>query len=133
MKASTKKNIIIVIALTVGATGYRIYSEKYGSRLDERLQNLESQEKKKLPMRVDATTTLVDIKYERTNNIYWYELDQASDVAFDVEKVKQSVSAKICANAEMARTIKTEHFTYEYHYKNKNNGSAVEFKITSCG
>jgi hypothetical protein len=113
------------------AVAYRVYSETAGPRFDEGLKKLEADMKRQLPMKVDEITTLVDVKYQPTNTIYWYVMD-TTDYTVDPHALEQNIHVALCSNAEALRTIKEKGFTYEYHYVNKERAFLAAFTITKC-
>jgi len=123
-----KRDWIILTAFIIvaGAIGYRVYSKW----TEEGLRRTEADMKTNLPLRVDPNTTLVDLKYDRTHSIYWYEIDKPDQ--FDPQETARQVQNGVCANAENSSTMKKEGFSYEYHYRTKNGRALTDFKVTSC-
>jgi hypothetical protein len=122
-----RRDWIIVTAFVVaGAVGYMAYSKW----AEEGLRRTEADMKSNLPLRVDQNTTLVDVKYDRTHNVYWYVIDKADQ--FDPQETARKVQDGVCANAENSLTMKKEGFSYEYHYRTKEGLTLTDFKVTSC-
>jgi len=91
----------------------------------------EADMKRKLPLRVDQVTTLVDIRYEPTGSSYWYVLDGRPD-EFDRFMLKDLTQRSACANAEILRLITQRGFSYEYYYATKDGSAVAQFRITAC-
>jgi hypothetical protein len=121
---------LTTLVIVAAAVGYRVYSETMGPRFDDGLKKIETDLKSKLPIRVNENTTLIDVKYERTNNIYWYLIDNAS--IFDAQQASQQIQTQVCSNAEMRRTIEQKSLSYEYHYKSNQGVDLADFKISKC-
>ena len=75
MALSWKRSLIYGVILTIAAVTYWVYSETSGLRFDQGLQKREADMKKTLPRKVDDITTLEDVKYEGTKNVYWLSVD----------------------------------------------------------
>jgi hypothetical protein len=118
--------IILTALIVAGAVGYGIYSKW----AEEGLRRTEADMKSNLPLRVDQNTTLVDVKYDRTHNAYWYVIDKADQ--FDPQETARQVRDGVCANAENSLTMKKEGFGYEYHYRTKEGLALTDFKVTTC-
>jgi hypothetical protein len=118
--------IILTAFIVAGAVGYLIYS----NRAEEGLRRTEADMKSNLPLRLDQNTTLVDVKYDRTHNIYWYVIDKPD--LFDPQETARQVQIGVCTNAENSSTMKKEGFSYEYHYKTKDGLALTDFKVTTC-
>jgi hypothetical protein len=127
---SCKQTLIYAVVLTIGAVGFRIWSEKYGPRHEEALTKLATEHKNKLPIKVDADTTWVDLKYESTKSTYWYVVD--SEDAIDQRVLQQIIRDEACSKPEMLRTIKEKGFSYEYHYTSKKGTPLATFTISNC-
>ena len=126
---SWKQALILTVVLSIGAAGYRVWSEKYGPRHEEGLKKLESEHKNKLPKKIDADTTWVDVKYEGTKSTYWYVVDFD---ALDQRVLQQNTRDQACSNPEMLRTIREKGFSYEFHYTSKKGAPLATFTIASC-
>ena len=126
-----KRSLAYGAVIASVAVAYRVYSEYAGPRFEDGLQKLEADTKRTLPKKVDEITTLVDVKFERTKNIYWYVMD-TKDGTIDGHKLEQLVRNNVCSNSEMMRTIKEKGFTYEYHYVNKEQVALGTFTIAKC-
>jgi hypothetical protein len=74
--------IILTAVMLVGAVGLGVYTEWIGPEAG--LHRTETDMKSNLPLRVDPNTTLVDVKYERTHNTFWYVVDNADQ--FDLKR-----------------------------------------------
>lgn len=125
------RSLMLVVLITAGAAAYRIYSELAGPRSEEGLRGHEADLKRQLPLQIDEITTLIDVKYEPTNSIYWYLVDTKPD-EFDHPNVEQQVRAFVCANAETSRTIREKGYSYEFHYASKQGAALAYFKISAC-
>jgi len=110
---------------------YWVYSETSGPRFDQGLQKREADMKKTLPRKVDDITTLEDVKYEGTKNVYWLSID-AGDGSIDASDLQHRTQSLLCSNGDIARTIKEKGFSYEYHYVNKERVSLATFTIADC-
>ena len=118
--------IILTAVIVAGAVSYGVYSRW----TEEGLRRTEADMKSNLPLRVDQNTTLVDVKYDRTHNTYWYVIDKPDQ--FDAQETARRVQIGVCTNAENSSTMKKEGFSYEYHYKTKEGLALADFKITTC-
>jgi hypothetical protein len=118
--------LILTAVIVAGAVGYGLYSKW----TEEGLRRTETDMKSNLPLRVDQNTTLVDVKYDRTHNTYWYVIDAANQ--FDAQETARRVQSGVCANAENSSTMKKEGFSYEYHYRTKDGLALADFKVTTC-
>ena len=118
--------IILTAVIVAGAVSYGVYSRW----TEEGLRRTEADMKSNLPLRVDQNTTLVDVKYDRTHNTYWYVIDKPDQ--FDAQETARRVQGGVCTNAENSSTMKKEGFSYEYHYKTKEGLALADFKITTC-
>ena len=128
--SSWKHTAVYVVILVAVTTGYRVWSDRAGPRLEENLAKAEADAKSKLnlPAKIDATTTLVDLKFGPTSTSYWY----VSDVALNPLEVERDIKSQVCANSELVRTIKEKGYSYEYHYMNKARATLATFKIAAC-
>jgi hypothetical protein len=131
MSPGWKRSLVFAAIFILAAVTYRVYSEHAGPRFDEGLQKLEADTKKTLPRKVDERTTWVDVKYERTKNIYWFVMD-TKDGTVDPRELEQDVHSQLCANADALRTIREKRFSYEFHYVNKAQVSLANFTIAKC-
>jgi len=153
IKAASKRrwrpwigSFTLAVIISAGAAGYRAGSlqvqpqgETAGSRLLEGLRTQEAETrrtqeaemKRRLPLRVDQVTTLVDIRYEPTSSSYWYILDGKPD-EFDQQTLEELTRRSACANAETLRTMTQSGFSYEYHYATKDGSAVAQFRITTC-
>ena len=86
--------------------------------------------KSNLPLRVDQNTTLVDVKYEKTQSAYWYVIDKPDQ--FDAQETARQVQIGVCNNADNSNTMKKEGFSYGYHYRTKDGLALADFKINAC-
>ena len=118
--------IIVTVFIVAGAVGYGIYSKW----TEDGLRRTEADMKTNLPLRVDQNTTLVDVKYDRTHNTYWYVIDKPDQ--FDPQETARQVQIGVCTNAENSSTMKKEGFSYEYHYRTKDGLALTDFKVTTC-
>jgi hypothetical protein len=118
--------IILAAFMAAGAVSYRIYSKW----AEDGLGRTEADMKSNLPLRLDPNTTLVDVKYDRTRNTYWYVIDKPDQ--FDAQETARQVQIGVCTNAENSSTMKKEGFSYEYHYRTKDGLALTDFKITTC-
>ena len=123
--------MIYGVILTIAAVTYWVYSETSGLRFDQGLQKREADMKKTLPRKVDDITTLEDVKYEGTKNVYWLSVD-GGDGSFDASGLQYRTQSLLCSNDDIARTIKEKGFSYEYHYVNKERVSLATFTIADC-
>ena len=112
--------------IVAGAVGYGVYSKWP----EGGLRRTEADMKSNLPLRVDQNTTLVDVKYDRTHNTYWYVIDKADQ--FDPQETARQVQIGVCTNADNSSTMKKEGFSYEYHYRTKDGLALTDFKVTTC-
>ena len=110
------------------AAGYWIYREWVGPEVG--LRRVEGNMKSNLPLRIDPNKTLVDVKYERNHSSYWYVVNNADQ--FDPQETARQVQNGLCSDAENLRAIKEEGFSYEYHYKTKDDRTLADFKIATC-
>jgi hypothetical protein len=131
MALSWKRSLIYGVILTIAAVTYLVYSETSGPRFDQGLQKREADTKKTLPRKVDDITTLEDVKYEGTKNVYWLSVD-GGDGSFDASGLQYRTQSLLCSNDDIARTIKEKGFSYEYHYVNKERVSLATFTIADC-
>jgi hypothetical protein len=120
--------IILTAVMLVGAVGLGVYTEWIGPEFG--LHRTEADMKSNLPLRVDPNTTLVDVKYERTHNTFWYVVDNADQ--FDPQEKSRQVQIGVCTNSENLRAIKQQGFSYEYRYSTKDGRALADFTITSC-
>jgi hypothetical protein len=118
--------IIVTALIIAGAVGYGVYRKW----TEEGLRRTEADMKSNLPLRVDQTTTLVDVKYDRTHSTYWYVIDKADQ--FEPQETARQVQIGVCTNAENSSTMKKEGFSYEYHYRTKDGLALTDFKVTTC-
>jgi len=118
--------IILTAFIVAAAVGYGIYSKW----TEDGLRRTEADMKTNLPLRVDQNTTLVDVKYDRTHNTYWYVIDKPDQ--FDPQETARQVQIGVCTNAENSSTMKKEGFSYEYHYRTKDGLALTDFKVTTC-
>jgi imidazolonepropionase-like amidohydrolase len=123
---------IILTAFGVAGVvvGDVVYNKWAGPRFEEGLRRTEADMKSNLPLRVDQNTTLVDVKYDRTRNAYWYVIDKVDQ--FDAQETARQVQIGVCTNAENSSTMKKEGFSYEYHYRTKDGLALTDFKVTTC-
>ncbi len=135
MSPSWKRTLVFGALITTVAVVYRVWSEFAGPRFDEGLAKIEADAKSKLPTKVDEWTTLVDLKYEPKKTVYWYVADVNADVnkeAFNPRELERNITNQICANADVARTMREKGFSYEYHYRDKAGTSLATFIVTKC-
>lgn len=132
MWASWKRDLIVAAVIASFAVGYRIYSESAGPRFEAGLKKLEAEVKSKLPIKVDETTTLIDVRYEPTSTIYWYVVDVDKVDPAALENFKRKIQENACGNAEVRRTIKDKGFTYDYRYANRAGAPLTAFVISEC-
>jgi hypothetical protein len=125
-------SLLVIAAVTIAAVGYRIYSERAGPRFDDSLRRAEAEMKSKLPMKVDEVTTLVRVKYEPTNTAYWLILDVRAEDKVDPGELEKHIRYSVCANGDTLRTIRDKHFTYEYHYVDRELQPLANFTIRQC-
>ena len=92
--------IILTAFIVAAAVGYGIYSKW----TEDGLRRTEADMKTNLPLRVDQNTTLVDVKYDRTHNTYWYVIDKPDQ--FDPQETARQVQIGVCTNAENSSTMK---------------------------
>ena len=118
--------IILPALIVAGAVGYLVYSKW----TEDGLRRTEADMKSNLPLRADQNTTLVDVKYDKTHNTYWYVIDKPDQ--FDAQETARQVQIGVCNNADNSSTMKKEGFSYEYHYKTKDGLALTDFKVTSC-
>jgi hypothetical protein len=118
--------IILTAFIVAGAVGYLVYSKW----AEDGLRRTEANMKSNLPLRVDPNTTLVDVKYERTQSTYWYVIDKLDQ--FEPQETARQVQIGVCANADNSSTMKKEGFSYEYHYRSKDGHALTDFKVTTC-
>src|SRR5262249_7327605 len=97
---------------------------------EDGLRRTEADMKSNLPLRVDQNTTLVDVKYDRTHNTYWYAIDKPDQ--FDAQETARRGHIGGCTKAEKSSTTKKKSVSYEYHYKTKEGLALADFKITTC-
>jgi hypothetical protein len=131
MALSWKRSLIYGVILTIAAVTYWVYSETSGPRFDQGLQKREADMKMTLPRKVDDITTLEDVKYEGTKNVYWLSID-AGGGSIDASDLQHRTQSLLCSNGDIARTIKEKGFSYEYHYVNKERVSLATFTIADC-
>jgi hypothetical protein len=129
MAIALKRSWAFPVLLAIGATLYGIWSANYGPRYEENLKKLENEQKSRLPMKVDADTTWVDVKFEDKKGTYWYVVDFD---ALDQRVLQQITRDQACSNPEVLRTIKEKGFTYEYHYNSKKGAPLATVTIASC-
>jgi hypothetical protein len=125
---ATLKRWALPVLFIVGSALYGVWSATYGPRHEESLKKLENEQKSRLPMKVDADTTWVDVKFEGKKNTYWYVVDFD---ALDQRVLQQITRDQTCSNPEVLRTIKEKGFTYEYRYTSWFN--SVDFGSSSAG
>ena len=126
--SSRKRDWIILTAFIAAvAAGYWIYREWIGPEVG--LRRVEGNMKSNLPLRIDPNKTLVDVKYDRDHSSYWYVVNNADQ--FDPQETARQVQKGLCSDTENMRAIK-EGFSYEYHYKTKDDRTLADFKITTC-
>jgi hypothetical protein len=129
IRSLRKRDWVILAAFILAlAVGLAVYSEWIGPKAGR--QRMETNIKSNLPLRVDPNNTLVDVKYEKAHSTYWYVVDNADQ--FDPQETARQVQIGVCSNVENSRAIKTEGFSYEYHYKTKQGLALADFKITTC-
>jgi hypothetical protein len=119
--------IILPVFIVAVAVGYGVYSEWAGP--EARRHRIEANMKSNLPLRVDQNTTLVDVKYERTHNTYWYVIDNPDQ--FDPQERARQIQIGVCTNAENSRAV-IQGFSYEYHYRTKEGRALTDFKVATC-
>ena len=78
--------IILTAVIVAGAVGYGIYSKW----TEDGLRRTEADMKSILPLRVDQNTTLVGVKYDKTNSTYWYVIDKPDQ--FDAQETARQAS-----------------------------------------
>jgi hypothetical protein len=92
MALSWKRSLIYGVILIIAVVTYWVYSETSGPRFDQGLQKREADMKKTLPRKVDDITTLEDVKYEGTKNVYWLSIDAGGSIdASDLQHRTQSL------------------------------------------
>src|SRR5215470_5016830 len=96
--------VILTAFIVAGALGYGIYDVRNST--EDKLRRTEADMKSNLPLRVDQNTTLVNVKYGRTQSTYWYVVDKAE--GFDPQETARRVQSGVCANAENSSTMKKE-------------------------
>jgi hypothetical protein len=128
-RVTSLKRWALPVLFIIGSALYGVWSATYGPRYEENLKKLESEQKSKLPVRVDAETTWVDLKFENKKNTYWYVLDYD---AVDLPKLRQQVQNSACSNPEVLRTIKEKGFTYEFQYASKKGAPLATITVASC-
>jgi len=122
--------ILTAFGIAGVVVGDVVYNKWVGPRFEEGLRRTEADMKSNLPLRVDQNTTLVDVKYDRTRNAYWYVIDKADQ--FDAQETARQVQIGVCTNAQNSSTMKKEGFSYEYHYRTKDGLALTDFKVTTC-
>ena len=87
-----KRDWIILTAFIIAGVvvGYLVYNKWAGPRFGDGLRRTEADMKSNLPLRVDQNTTLVDVKYDRTQSTYWYVIDKPDQ--FDAQETARQGS-----------------------------------------
>ena len=101
----------------------------YGNRHDQLIKALPTM-KSNLPQKVDADTTLVDIRIDGDRVIYTYDLDFVPmDNAF--VGFKDDLIKRVCANRTMRQSIVDKGGLYTYEYR--ANGRIVDaINVDAC-
>jgi hypothetical protein len=120
---------VTILVFSIVAVGHRIYSVTQKSQAQ--LQALEDDAKKKLPQKIDAVTTLVDVKYEPKISSYWYTISESPE-QIDINQLKANIQHSACANSGLRHTIRDEGFSYVYHYKTSSGVALLDFAVSSC-
>ena len=135
MSPSWKRTLIIAALVTLVTVAYRVWSEVAGPRFEEELADLakiEADAKSKLPIKIDQTTTFVDLKYEPKKTVYWYVIDVPSNQQIDTNELEKNIRSYVCANSESSRSIREKGFSFEYHYLNKAKTPLATFTVAKC-
>ncbi len=132
MSPMSRRSLISIALVAFIVVAYEVYSERADRRSDEGLKKLEADAKRKLPVKVDAFTTLVDLRYEPRKNIYWYVIEVRDGERVDRQELKQRAQNQVCGDADALRTIREKGFSYEYHYTDKARATLAAFTIANC-
>jgi len=99
--------------------------------VNEQLQRAALELKQKLPMVLDEKTTLADVRVEKNNFIYVYQVDPKAE-PMDLNAMEEGVRPKVCSSI-MKRDIENGvSYTYEYRSSNTKNKLLGSFSISTC-
>jgi hypothetical protein len=133
MSPVRKRSLITIALLASLVVAYNVYSNQAGRRSHADVKKLEADAKGRLPIKVDESTTLVDVTYEPHKKVYWYVMEVKDGERVERQKLRQSAQNQLCGNAADALGMtREEGVSYEYHYMDKARATLFAFTIASC-
>ena len=122
---------VMILLICVAAAGYALYTQSPSAAVLKELRDVEAATKRRLPLRVNEDTILVDVKFEPKRSSYWYILDSQAE-NFDPEKLERMTRRNACEEAKVARRIRLGRLTSEHHYAARSGVTVAHFKIKTC-